>query len=127
MPRFYVTLVDTKGKHLYTIFFFLIKKKTKIYLIDSFEYTPGIVKKIVNPDQTSSLRVRHDAYVKNGKVIIGYAENLSNQAKSVTVNGQVVCFFYMCNLISTNSLLIDRFRLPRCSYRQCLFFSTQIN
>lgn len=53
------------------------------------------MKKIVNPDQTSSLRVRHDAYVKNGKVIIGYAENLANQAKSVTVNGQVVCYLYV--------------------------------
>ena len=57
---------------------------------DSFEYTPGIVKKIINPDQTSSLRVRHDAYVKNGRVIIGYAENLANRGKSISVNSEVV-------------------------------------
>jgi hypothetical protein len=57
---------------------------------DSFEYTPGIVKKIVNPDQSSSLRVRHDAYVKNGRVIIGYAEELCDDGKSVKVNNELV-------------------------------------
>ncbi|KAI9475960.1 MAG: hypothetical protein EXX96DRAFT_506771 [Benjaminiella poitrasii] len=80
MPRFYVTLIDTK---------------------DSFEYTPGIVKKMINPEQTSSLRVRHDAYVKNGRVIIGYAEDLSSQRKSVTVNGEVISFDYL--VVATGS------------------------
>ncbi|CEG84503.1 hypothetical protein RMATCC62417_18297 [Rhizopus microsporus] len=78
MPRFYVTLIDTK---------------------DSFEYTPGIVKKIVNPDQSSSLRVRHDAYVKNGRVIIGYAEELCDDGKSVKVNNEFVIIknTYVCS------------------------------
>lgn len=48
------------------------------------------MKKIINPDQTSSLRVRHDAYVKNGRVIIGYAENLANRGKTISVNGEEV-------------------------------------
>lgn len=52
------------------------------------------MKKIINPDQTSSLRVRHDAYVKNGKVVIGYAEDL-DQGKSVSVNGEVVCLLFV--------------------------------
>ncbi|KAI9271325.1 hypothetical protein BY458DRAFT_555693 [Sporodiniella umbellata] len=80
MPRFYVTLIDTK---------------------DSFEYTPGIVKKIVSPDQTSSLRVRHDAYVKNGRVIIGYAEEICNDAKSIIVNGETILFDYL--VVATGS------------------------
>ncbi|KAI8991351.1 hypothetical protein BDF20DRAFT_811752 [Mycotypha africana] len=80
MPRFYVTLIDTK---------------------DSFEYTPGIVRKIIHPEQSSSLRVRHDAYVQNGRVIIGYAENLANKGKSVTVNGEVIKFDYL--VIATGS------------------------
>ncbi|KAI7901454.1 uncharacterized protein BX663DRAFT_514469 [Cokeromyces recurvatus] len=80
MPRFYVTLIDTK---------------------DSFEYTPGIVKKIINPEQTSSLRVRHDAYVKNGRVIIGFAEDLSNEGKTVTVNQEVITFDYL--VVATGS------------------------
>ncbi|CEI93543.1 hypothetical protein RMCBS344292_07775 [Rhizopus microsporus] len=80
MPRFYVTLIDTK---------------------DSFEYTPGIVKKIVNPDQSSSLRVRHDAYVKNGRVIIGYAEELCDDGKCVKVNDELITFDYL--VIATGS------------------------
>ncbi|KAI8370073.1 hypothetical protein EDC96DRAFT_606765 [Choanephora cucurbitarum] len=80
MPRFYVTLIDTK---------------------DSFEYTPGIVKKIVNPEQSSSLRVRHDAYVKNGRVIIGYAEHLSNKGKTISVNNEIVEFDYL--VVATGS------------------------
>lgn len=58
--------------------------------LDSFEYTPGIVRKIVNPEQSSSLRVRHDAYVRNGRVIIGYAEELCNKGKSIIVNDEQV-------------------------------------
>ncbi|KAG1139507.1 hypothetical protein G6F37_009713 [Rhizopus arrhizus] len=80
MPRFYVTLIDTK---------------------DSFEYTPGIVRKIVNPEQSSSLRVRHDAYVRNGRVIIGYAEELCNKGKSIIVNDEQVDFEYL--VIATGS------------------------
>ncbi|KAI8352895.1 hypothetical protein BD560DRAFT_357841 [Blakeslea trispora] len=80
MPRFYVTLIDTK---------------------DSFEYTPGIVKKIVNPEQSSSLRVRHDAYVKNGRVIIGYAESISNKGRTISVNNEPIDFDYL--VIATGS------------------------
>lgn len=90
MPRFYVTLIDTKGTSQITNYKYISNNH---HAIDSFEYTPGIVKKIINPEQTSSLRVRHDAYVKNGRVIIGYAEDLANGGKSVTVNGEVVCLF----------------------------------
>jgi hypothetical protein len=86
MPRFYVTLIDTNGN-----FTDVLDNKRLTKSVDSFEYTPGIVKKIINPEQTSSLRVRHDAYVKNGRVIIGYAEDLANEGKTITVNGQVVC------------------------------------
>ncbi|KAG1057692.1 hypothetical protein G6F43_000473 [Rhizopus delemar] len=80
MPRFYVTLIDTK---------------------DSFEYTPGIVKKIVNPDQTSSLRVRHDAYVRNGRVMIGYAEEIQDNGKSIMVNNELISFDYL--VVATGS------------------------
>ena len=67
---------------------------------DSFEYTPGIVRRIVNPEETSSMRVRHDAYVRNGKVIIGYARDIDHDATSVQVNGETVrvpLFFSSCD------------------------------
>ena len=65
-----------------------------LFASDSFEYTPGIVKRIVHPDRSSTMRVRHDAYVQNGKVIIGYAEDICNDAHSVQVNGDTVCQFF---------------------------------
>lgn len=58
---------------------------------DSFEYTPQIVEKIVNPQNCpSSLRFTHDSYIKNGRVIIGYAENITEDGKCVVVNGEKV-------------------------------------
>ncbi|KAI9274459.1 hypothetical protein BDA99DRAFT_497542 [Phascolomyces articulosus] len=80
MPLFHVTVIDTK---------------------DSFEYTPGIVKRIVNPEETSSMRVRHDAYVRNGKVIIGYASDIDHDATSIQVNGETINFDYL--VIATGS------------------------
>ncbi|KAI7858498.1 hypothetical protein BDC45DRAFT_498490 [Circinella umbellata] len=74
MPVFHVTLVDTK---------------------DSFEYTPGIVKRIVHPEKSSTMRVRHDTYVKNGKVVIGYAEDIGHDARSVRVNEKTIFFDYL--------------------------------
>ncbi|KAI8145842.1 hypothetical protein BJV82DRAFT_554763 [Fennellomyces sp. T-0311] len=80
MPLFHVTVIDTK---------------------DSFEYTPGIVRRIVNPEETSEMRVRHDAYVRNGKVIIGYASNIDHDATSLQVNGETIFFDYL--VIATGS------------------------
>ncbi|CDH51427.1 pyridine nucleotidedisulfide oxidoreductasedomain containing protein [Lichtheimia corymbifera JMRC:FSU:9682] len=82
MPLFHVTLIDTKA---------------------CFEYTPGIVKRIVHPEDNESdaLRVRHDSYVRNGRVIIGYAEGICNNATSIRVNGEKIFFEYL--LIATGS------------------------
>ncbi|CAO3642813.1 unnamed protein product [Cunninghamella echinulata] len=74
MPVFNITLIDTKS---------------------AFEYTPGIVKKLVNPFESTSLRVTHDSYVKNGKVIIGYVEEISEDGKSVIVNDEKIPCDYL--------------------------------
>lgn len=60
--------------------------------LDSFEYTPGMIKLLVRPEETSSLRVRHDAYVKQGRVVIGYADQIVDDAKNVKVNDEYVMF-----------------------------------
>lgn len=44
----------------------------------------------MRPEETSSLRVRHDAYVKNGRVVIGYAERIVEDATAVKVNNEYV-------------------------------------
>ncbi|CDH54154.1 pyridine nucleotide-disulfide oxidoreductasefamily protein [Lichtheimia corymbifera JMRC:FSU:9682] len=80
MPLFHVTVIDTK---------------------DSFEYTPGIIKKLVNPEESSSMRVRHDSYVKNGRVLIGFASNVNDDVKSLQVNGETVDFDYL--VVATGS------------------------
>ncbi|KAF7728505.1 hypothetical protein EC973_006058 [Apophysomyces ossiformis] len=80
MPRFHVTLIDTK---------------------DSFEYSPGMIKMLVRPEETSSLRVRHGAYVKNGRVVIGHAERLEKDATAVRVNNELISCDYL--VIATGS------------------------
>lgn len=46
---------------------------------------------LVRPEETtSSLRVRHDAYVKNGRVVIGIADRIGNDATVVHVNKESV-------------------------------------
>ncbi|ORX62595.1 FAD/NAD(P)-binding domain-containing protein [Hesseltinella vesiculosa] len=80
MPRFHVTLIDTK---------------------DSFEYTPGMVKMLVRPEETTSLRVRHDAYVKNGSVVVGYAQRIREDGKAVEVNNKMIELDYL--VIGTGS------------------------
>ncbi|EPB90904.1 hypothetical protein HMPREF1544_02322 [Mucor circinelloides 1006PhL] len=74
MPLFHVTLIDTK---------------------DSFEYTPHIVTKVVSPEKSSSLRFTHDSYIKNGKIIIGWAEDICEDAKCVKVNEEKIYFDYL--------------------------------
>ncbi|CAO3701702.1 unnamed protein product [Rhizopus stolonifer] len=87
MSRFHVTLIDAK---------------------DSFEYTPGIVTKIVNPEMTTFLRFTHESYVKNGKVVIGYAEDIIDDAKYVKVNGEKIFFNYL--VLCTGTLYANQLK-----------------
>lgn len=48
----------------------------------------------MNPEESSSMRVRHDAYVRNGRVIIGYATKIDDGAKSLQINGETVSYIY---------------------------------
>ncbi|RUP52211.1 hypothetical protein BC936DRAFT_137747 [Jimgerdemannia flammicorona] len=74
MSRFHVTLIDTK---------------------DSFEYTPGTIRRFVNPSEASSLRVPHEAYIKNGEIVIGYADSVDGQAGYVTVDSHKIEYDYL--------------------------------
>ncbi|ORX60686.1 FAD/NAD(P)-binding domain-containing protein [Hesseltinella vesiculosa] len=80
MPAFHVTLVDSKA---------------------SFEYTPGVLKKLVNPGGSTSLRVNHDSYIHNGQVIIGYACEVDERATEIMVNDEWLSFDYL--VIGTGS------------------------
>ena len=66
------------------------------------------------------MRVRHDAYVRNGKVIIGYARDIDHDATSIKVNGETVraplfCIFvFLINIIATNHVIV--FSIKKLSF-----------
>ncbi|KAG0167927.1 hypothetical protein DFQ30_005515 [Apophysomyces sp. BC1015] len=93
MPRFHVTVIDTKGK--------LQRNVSHMYLMMSFKILLNTVLMLVRPEETSSLRVRHGAYVKNGRVVIGHAERLEKDATAVRVNNELIPFDYL--VIATGS------------------------
>lgn len=78
MPRFHVTLVDNK---------------------DYWEYTPAIVKMIVDP-QASHVRVPHQNYVRNGTVLIGNVDEIRSDC-AILAPRRVIPFHYC--VIATGS------------------------
>ena len=65
------------------------------------------------------MRVRHDAYVRNGKVIIGYARDIDHDATSIQVNGETVrvplfLFLFLINIITTNHVIV--FSIKKLSF-----------
>ncbi|ORZ20459.1 hypothetical protein BCR42DRAFT_370183 [Absidia repens] len=87
---------------MYTDVGFLLPLNRDSVFLDSFEYTPGMIKMLVRPEETtSSMRVRHDAYIKNGRVVIGVANRIEKDATMVHVNNESIPFDYL--VIATGS------------------------
>lgn len=54
---------------------------------DSFEYTPSLIKNLVCQKKfPTAIRIPHNSYVKNGRVIIGHAHGISRSARHITIN-----------------------------------------
>jgi len=88
MPRFEVILIDNK---------------------DSFEYTPSLIKNFVCPKRLpTSIRIPHNSYVKNGRVIIGHAHGISGSAKQICINDKEIAFDYL--VIATGSTCTSQFK-----------------
>lgn len=75
------------------------------YLIDSFEYTPGAIKKFVNPTEASSSRVPHDSYIKNGEIVVGYVDKIEGEGRCVWTNANKVCWFLTREIKFSGSLV----------------------
>jgi apoptosis-inducing factor 2 len=75
---FDVTLIDTK---------------------DYFEFTPGILRTIVDPEHIKSIQVLHARYLKRSKIIIGEVKEVSKNF--INVNGDKIYFDYL--VISSGS------------------------
>src|SRR3989344_5518085 len=73
-----VTLIDTK---------------------DYFEYTPGILKTIINPEHMYQIQKRHSDYLKKAKIVIGEVKEVSKNF--VKVNDEKISFDYL--VISSGS------------------------
>jgi len=76
--RFDITLIDTK---------------------DYFEFTPGILRTINEPDHIKKIQVMHSKYLKKAKIIIGEVSEASKEF--VKVNGEKINFDYL--VISSGS------------------------
>ncbi|KCV69239.1 hypothetical protein H696_04656 [Fonticula alba] len=72
MPRFHVTLVDTK---------------------EYFELTPSITTVMANPSLVENHRFLHTSYVRNGRVVIGYATEVCH--RQVRADGQSIPYDYL--------------------------------
>ncbi len=71
--HFDVTLIDTK---------------------DYFEYTPGILRAVVEPYHVRKIQALHSHYLKRARIIIGNVSEVNK--KYVKVNGKKVLFDYLC-------------------------------
>ena len=68
----------------------------EVTLIDSkeyFEFTPGILRTIVDPTHVKKIQICHKDYLKKSKIIIGDVTEISK--KEVTVNKKKIKFDYL--------------------------------
>ncbi len=60
---------------------------------DYFEYTPGVLEAIVNPECMKSIRILHTSYLKKAQVVIGKVQKISG--KEVFINSKKIKFDYL--------------------------------
>lgn len=76
-----------------------LEKKFNVTLIDSktfFEFTPSILKVIVNPNYKTKIQINHKDYLKKSKIIIGCAKKISKkyvflEKEKINYNYLVIC------------------------------------
>lgn len=73
-----------------------IESKFEVTLIDNkdyFEFTPGILRTIVNPDRSACMQVKHSDYLKNSKFVQGEVKAIDE--KEVSVSGLKIPYDYL--------------------------------
>ena len=73
-----------------------LEKNFNVVLIDAkeyFEFTPGILRTIVEPEHIRKVQVMHSHYLKSAKIIVGNVKEVSDSF--VLVNGRKVKFDYL--------------------------------
>src|SRR5687767_11071478 len=71
--------------------------KCDLTLIDTedyFEYTPGILRVLVEPEHYHKLHVKHKEYLPNTKVVVGHVKKIENN-KVVLIGGKKINYDYL--------------------------------
>lgn len=79
-----------------------LQNKFDLTLIDTkdyYEFTPGILRTLVEPNHMSKIQILHKDYLKKGKIIIGKVIKITN--KEVIVNNKKIIYDYL--IISSGS------------------------
>ncbi len=74
-----------------------LEKHFNLILVDSknyFEFTPGILRTIVEPKHLNRIQILHKKYLKKTKIILGSVNEIGNDY--VKVNNQKIVFDYLC-------------------------------
>ncbi|MEK6915102.1 MAG: FAD-dependent oxidoreductase [Nanoarchaeota archaeon] len=61
---------------------------------DFFEYTPGILRVLVEPEHYKKLHVRHKEYLKKAKVIVGHVKKVNDKTVLLN-NGKEINYDYL--------------------------------
>jgi len=75
----------------------LLENKFDIILIDwkdYFEFTPGVLRTIVEPEHMRKIQVMHKDYLKRAKILMGHVSEVGE--KYVIVDGKRIKFDYLC-------------------------------
>lgn len=92
----------------------LLEKNHDVTLIDTkdyFEFTPSVLRTIVQPDYLKKIQVRHNHYLKKTKIMVDTVEEISK--KSVLLkNGKEIDYDYL--IISSGSSYNMPFKQDNC-------------
>ena len=73
-----------------------LEKSSEVTLIDNkdyFEFTPGILRTIVDPEHIKKIQAFHNDYLKKAKVLIGQVKEIND--KCVIINKEKIEFDYL--------------------------------
>ncbi len=84
-----------------------LEKEFDVILIDTksfFEFTPGVLRTIVNPEHARKIQIHHKDYLRNARIIVGEVKEAGKNF--VKVNGKKVKFDYL--IVASGS----RYKVP---------------
>src|SRR3989344_2408166 len=75
----------------------ILQNKCDLTLIDTedyFEYTPGILRVLVEPEHYKKLHVKHKDYLTKTKIVVGHINEINEKTVSLS-NGKNINYDYL--------------------------------